>query len=134
MRIKFLMRLEQVKVSRGANKNQRIIWQVLAENNFEVELIDFIDRYFEIESTKELDGILTIIDNETVYHSIFIKNNFSDPEFIDIVALGYINEKGGILSTKPIYKCLKKLKEFSLIPSSKSGITFSKKTFSEFYK
>ena len=77
MRIKFLMRLEQVKVSKGANKNQSIIWQVLAENNFEVELIDFIDRFFEIESTKELDGILTIIDDETVYHSIFIKNNFN---------------------------------------------------------
>ncbi|MBK7229258.1 MAG: hypothetical protein IPH97_10440 [Ignavibacteriales bacterium] len=128
------MRLEQVKVSKAATKNQSIIWQVLAENNFEIEIIDFIDRFFEIETTKELDGILTIIDNETVYHSIFIKHNFNDPEFIDIVALGYINEKGGVLSTKPIYKCLEKLKEFSLIPSSKSGITFSKKTFSEFYK
>jgi len=126
------MRLEQVKVSKGANKNQSIIWQVLAENNFEVSLIDYVDRFFEIEIIKDGDGVLTVIDNEMVYHSTFLKNNFNDPEFIDIVALGYINEKGGILSTKPIYKCLKKLKEFSLIPSSKSGITFSKKTFQSF--
>ncbi len=134
MRLKFLMRLQQVNVRSDAQKNARIIWQVLAENNFEKELLDYIDRFFEIETINDVDGVLTILDDEMVYHATFLRQNFIDPDFLDVVALGYINERGGILETNSIYSSLEKLKEFAQIPSSKSGITFSKKTFSEFYQ
>ena len=134
MRLKFLMRLQQINVRSEVNKNERVIWQVLAENSFEKELLDYIDRFFEIETINDVDGVLTVLDNEMVYHSTFLRENFIDPDFLDIVALGFINERGGILETSTIYNGLEKIKEFSQIPSSKSGVTFSKKTFSEFYK
>lgn len=134
MRLKFLMRLQQVNVRSDAQKNARIIWQVLAVNSFEKELLDYIDRFFEIETINDVDGVLTILDDEMVYHATFLRQNFIDPNFLDVVALGYINERGGILETNSIYSSLEKLKEFAQIPSSKSGITFSKKTFSEFYQ
>lgn len=134
MRIKFLMKLKQIRPTNSAQEIQRVIWQVLAENNLEKDLLDYIDRFFEIETASNNDGILTVLDNEMVYLSSFLKNNLCDPDFLDVITLGYINEKGGIFNTKPIYNCFEKLKEFSQIPSSKSGITFSKKTFSEFYK
>jgi hypothetical protein len=128
------MRLQQLKMNKESLTNQSIIWQVLPENSFESDLIDYVGRFFEIETIKEIDGVLTVLENEMVYHSTFLKNNFWDPDFIPIVALGYINEKGGIYSTNPIYKSLEMIKDFAAIPSAKSGITFSRKTFSEFYK
>lgn len=134
MRIKFLMRLKEITRDITKRQNHKTIWQIVAENKFEKDILDYIDRFFEIETINDVDGVLTILDDELVYTSNFLKNNFCDKDFINVAALGYINEKGGILSTNPIYKCLEKLKEFSQIPSSKSGITFSKKTFSEFYK
>lgn len=128
------MRLQQIKVRFDGQKNQRVIWQVLAENSFEKELLDYIDRFFEIETINDVDGVLTVLDDEVVYHSTFLRDNFTDPEFLDVVALGFINERGGLLETSSIYRGLEKIKEFAHIPSSKSGITFSRKTFSEFYK
>lgn len=134
MRLKFLMRLQQVKVRSEGLKNERVIWQVLAENNFEKDLLDYIDRFFEIETIKDVDGVLTVIDEELVYHSTFLKNNFRDPDFLEQLASGYIYEKGGIFNMTPVFKSLEKLRDFTEVPSSRSGITFSRKTFSEFYK
>ena len=134
MRIKFLMRLKEINRVTTNRHNQNTIWQVVAENKFEKDILDYIDRFFEIETINDVDGVLTILDDELVYTSKFLKNNFCDKDFIDVAALGYINEKGGVLSTKPIYRCLEKLKEVSEFPSNQSGITFSKSSFSEFYK
>lgn len=128
------MRLKQINVRCDAQKNQRVIWQVLAENSFEKELLDYIDRFFEIETINNVDGVLTVLDDEMVYHATFLRQNFINPDFLDIVALGFLNERGGILETSIIYNAMEKIKEFSQIPSSKSGITFSKKSFSEFYQ
>lgn len=134
MRIKFLMRLKQFERKTYTAKSQNIIWQVLAENSFEVDMLDYISRYLEIETIKDIDGVLTVLDTELVYHARFLKNNFRDPEFLAQLATGYVYEKGGIFKMKPVFKSLEKLRDFTEVPSSKSGITFSRKTFSEFYK
>lgn len=134
MRIKFLMRIQQFEVKTYTAKSQNIIWQVLAENSFESDIIDYISRYLEIETIKDVDGVLTVLDTELVYHSRFLKNNFRDPDFLAELAAGYVYEKGGIFNLKPVFKSLEKLRDFTEVPSSKSGITFSRKTFSEFYK
>lgn len=134
MRLKFLMHLQQVKLRSDVQKNERLIWQIIAESNFEKDLLDYIDRFFEIETISNVDGVLTIIDDELVYNSAFLRENFINPDFLDIVALGFISERGGIFETNMLYNGLEKIKEFVQIPSSKSGITFSMKTFSQFYK
>jgi hypothetical protein len=128
------MRIQQFKIKSYTAKSQNIIWQVLAENSFEFDMLDYISRYLEIETIKDVDGVLTVLDNELVYHARFLKNNFSDPDFLTQLATGYVYEKGGIFNMKPVFKSLEKLRDFTAVPSGKSGITFSKKTFSEFYK
>lgn len=128
------MHLQHVKLRSDRQKNERVIWQIIAESNFEKDLLDYIDRFFEIETISNVDGVLTIIDDELVYYSVFLRENFINPDFLDVVALGFINERGGIFETNMLYNGLEKIKEFAQIPSSKSGITFSKKTFSQFYK
>jgi hypothetical protein len=128
------MRIQQFEVKSYTAKSQNIIWQVLAENSFEFDMLDYISRYLEIETIKDLDGVLTVLDNELVYHARFLKNNFRDPDFLAQLATGYVYEKGGIFNMKPVFKSLEKLRDFAEVPSGKSGITFSKKTFSEFYK
>ncbi|MFZ1517920.1 MAG: hypothetical protein WAU11_04055 [Ignavibacteriaceae bacterium] len=134
MRIKYLLRLQQIELNRISSKRQTIIWQILAENSFEVDIIDYISRFLEIETIKEIEGILTVIDNELVYHAAYLKNSFKEKEFIDDLATGYIYEKGGIQNLYPIYKSFEKIKDFICVPAAKSGVTFSKKSFSEFYK
>lgn len=62
------MRLQQIKSTSSAIKNQRIIWQVLAENSFEKDVLDYVDRFFEIETINDVDGVLTVLDNEMVYY------------------------------------------------------------------
>jgi hypothetical protein len=134
MRIKFFMRLHQIQVNKSTSKNQTIIWQVLAENPLEQDFIEYMCRFLERETMKDLDGILTVLDNELIYQTVFLKNSFSDPKFLDYLVVGYISEKGGIHEINPIYKILEKINEFTAIPSNRSGITFSGKKFSEFYK
>jgi hypothetical protein len=128
------MRIQQFERKSYTAKSQNIIWQVLAENSFEVDMLDYISRYLEIETIKDVDGVLTVLDTEVVYHARFLKNNFRDPDFIGQLATGYVYEKGGIFKMKPVLELLEKIRDFTDIPSSKSGITFSKKTFSEFYR
>jgi hypothetical protein len=109
MRIKFLMRLLQIELNNASSKNQRIIWQVLAENKFEIDMLEYISRYLEMETINEVNGVLAVLDSELIYHSIFLNNNFRDPDFLLDLATGYIFEKGGVFRIKPIHKALKKI-------------------------
>lgn len=128
------MRMQQFERKTFAAKNQNIIWQVLAENSFEADMLNFISRFLEIETITDVDGVLTVLDSDVVYHSRFLKNNFRDPDFLTQIAIGYINEKGGICKIEPVLNSIEKIRDFTDVPSGKSGITFSKKTFSDFYK
>lgn len=134
MRIKYLTKLKQINIKNISAQNERIIWQILAENSFEFIIIDYLSRFFEIETINNTDGVMTILDDELVYHTSYLKLNFIDSEFINDLQLGFVYEKGGISKIEPIRKVLIKLKDFISISADKSGITFSSKKFSEFYK
>ena len=49
MRIKFLMRLKEINRVSTNRHNQKTIWQIVAENKFEKDILDYIDRFLRLK-------------------------------------------------------------------------------------
>lgn len=127
------MRIKIVLTNENIDGKQKTIWQIIPENSFELDLLEYISRKFETDIANQDDVILTVLNSEIIYHTSFIKSNFKNPDFQYHFISDYINEKGGVFDIAPIVKSFEKIKDFIEIPGKSSGITFSKKHLSEFF-
>lgn len=134
MKLDYLMRIKIYDRYFDSLAEQKIVWQILAENNSERDLIEFLERFLKLNAQRIKTGLITTIDSEMIFHASFLKKLVLYNDNLTEIFLSYIEEKGGILLIEPVITTLKLFNNLLKKPSKGSGIILSQKNLSEYFK
>lgn len=133
MKLNFLMNIKLFDYKKE-EKDLRIIWRIVPENLLEADILDFTDRFLDININDIKSSLITTINSEHIYNTNQLRKIISDKHNLTEIFLSYLEEKGGISSIEPVIRTLEKLADTLKIPSKFSGVTLSQKKLSEFIR